>query len=759
MSIVDKFNGLNGATVSRAIVQELIATAKEQEQYELVNRLTKALENMAEGEEVDIELEHPAIEVVPESLLHCLDCEHDTDDTIEGLGKAVSPDQIYQMITDKMIKLIKQANEDDFVKQWDDEIKTIKSGTGFTIPFNFVTKKRYRGINKVMLTDFKHMKNPFSLTFRQVKDLNGKVKKGSKGHEVVYFTQLYSYKNKQVNISGYSLDKFIKELEANRGKIPEFGKGYTAKQIARLNSIPILKYYHVYNGADIEGIDFDLDNFKIGFIEDDKPAVEDSRLPIAETIIKNYPTPAPSMDFGGSGAYYRSSSDHVQMPNLDNFITIQDYYAVFFHELAHSTGHGSRLARDLKNSFGSKKYAFEELIAEFSATFLSAEAGMLWHTNKNHAAYLKNWNGALVYLEEDNRFLMRAATQAQKAADHILQPDEDGNPKYFEDLKKAVEAPKEPKPTKQPKKVTPKPKTVKPTKEAPEKKPVAKRTRKSKVAAPKQLTLALNGRKKPPVRKAKAPVEKQTLNNPTPIVEEKQPPVTNNALVMSSADLMNMEFESLEMDGVWSYFMQEPAKNMKIAIWGKPKNGKTSGAAQFANYLTKFGNVLYNFVDQGFNKSTQDIWRNSGMEDNPRAFPSKATTLDDLEKLCATGKYDFVFIDMVNNYIDKEGVKPYEFKARFMEQFPDISFILIMEVTKSGNFRGDQKWTHIVDAICTVDNFLMETRGRYGDGHFVVWEEGLKKHNPKKYEEIFANEPEPELAQEVGAPQISFTVT
>ncbi|AXG72931.1 DUF1738 domain-containing protein [Flavobacterium arcticum] len=748
MSAVDTFNGLNGATVSRAMVQELIAVAKEQEQYELVKRLTKALEHIAEGEEVDIELEHPAIEVVPESLLHCLDCEHDTDDTIEGLGKAVSPDQIYQMITDKMLKKIEDANSSDYVKRWEAE--------GYSLPFNFISKKRYRGVNLFLLTELQLLENPFFLTFKQIEQLKGKLKKGAKAEKVIYFTKLYTYKNNAVNISSYDAKKFIGLLEKNREKIPGLKTDISIEMISKYY-LPILKYYNVFNGKDITGIDFDLDNFKTGFVKKSLPALEENRNNIAESIINNYPTPAPDFDFGGDRAYYRPDIDHVQIPFYKDFNTNSDYYRTVFHELAHSTGHDSRLARDLKNGFGTKEYAFEELIAEFSATFLSAEAGVLWHTNKNHAAYLKGWHGLIPHLEGDNRFLMRAATQAQKAADYILQPDEDGNPKYFEDLKKAVEAPKEPKPTKRPKKATPKPKTVKPTKEAPEKKTVAKRTRKSKVADTKQLTLALNGRKKQAARKA--PVKKQSLNSPTPIAVKKQSPVSNNALVMSSEDLMNMEFESLKMDGVWSEFMQEPAKNMKIAIWGKPKNGKTSGAAQFANYLTKFGNVLYNFVDQGFNKSTQDIWRNSGMEDNPNAFATKADRLEDLEKLLQTGDYQFVFIDMINDYINKTGIKPHEFKERFINGFPEISFVLVFEVTKSGNFKGDQGWTHIVDAICTVEDFLMENRGRYGDGHFVVWEEGLKKHNPKKHEEIFANEPEPEPAQEVAAPQISFTVT
>ncbi len=216
--------------------------------------------------------------------------------------------------------------------------------------------------------------------------------------------------------------------------------------------------------------------------------------------------------------------------------------------------------------------------------------------------------------------------------------------------------------------------------------------------------------------------------------------------------LMDMKFDSLNLDQGWEKFMQNPAKNMKVAIWGAPKNGKTAGSLQLANYLTKFGKVLYNFADQGFNKSTQDLWKQSGLANNPKAEPSDTQTLSDLEKEIATGKYSFVFIDMISDYINKENIKPYEFKERFMKKYPNVSFILIFEVTKGGNFKGDQGWTHIVDAIVTVENFLMENRGRYGLGSHIVWEDGLKRFDHKKYEEVIEElKPKDELvfSQEV----------
>jgi ParB-like chromosome segregation protein Spo0J len=222
------------------------------------------------------------------------------------------------------------------------------------------------------------------------------------------------------------------------------------------------------------------------------------------------------------------------------------------------------------------------------------------------------------------------------------------------------------------------------------------------------------------------------IHTPELIKAEQTKPQVKNAL-------MDMEFDSLQMDEGWENLMQDPARNMKIAIWGKPKNGKTSAALQKANYLTKFGNVLYVFVDQGFNKNTQDLWRDSGLATKPNATPSNITSSKDLEKELKTGKYTFCFIDMISDWIRTEKMKPEEFKERFMRQFPEVSFILIFEVTKGGDFKGDQGWTHLVDAIMTVEDFIIENRGRYGMGEKIVWEEGAAKFNPKRFAELQSN--------------------
>src|SRR6185437_15001191 len=92
-----------------------------------------------------------------------------------------------------------------------------------------------------------------------------------------------------------------------------------------------------------------------------------------------------------------------------------DWHRTALHELGHATGHASRLGRDLSGSFGSKKYAFEELVAEMTAAFGCASLGIA--PTVRHADYIASW---LEVLHEDNRAIVRAASQASKAADWLL---------------------------------------------------------------------------------------------------------------------------------------------------------------------------------------------------------------------------------------------------------------------------------------------------------------------------------------------------
>ncbi len=433
MTAVERYNALDGRTVSREELMEIEALASNQGQAVIVDKISEVLA-AHEDEEFRINISAIAIDQVPFDCLSGLEYAA-PDEEFEGLEKAVSPDDIYQMITDKMLAQLKEATGQGYKKKWKKQ-----NEEGYLLPFNFDTKKMYRGINIVLLTDgmSKVLKNPFFLTFNQIEKHKGKLKKGSKGLPVVYFTMLYSVsetndKGEKIEFGTYNKKRFLAWLDKNIHRL-KFSLDYYRKTY-----IPILKYYNVFNGADIEGIDFDLVNFKIGY-QDGSEVVKnnDSRVEIADLIVKHYPAPQPKLKDSKDGrAFFRHGAgvDEIHMPKFENFETGLDYYRTLFHEFTHSTGISSRLDRPMGGKFGSKQYAKEELVAEFGAVFLSAHAGIIWYNQKNHAEYLKNWNTVLTHAKDDNRFFMRAASKAQEAADYVLNLDKEGVPKYQNSLK------------------------------------------------------------------------------------------------------------------------------------------------------------------------------------------------------------------------------------------------------------------------------------------------------------------------------------
>jgi antirestriction protein ArdC len=102
------------------------------------------------------------------------------------------------------------------------------------------------------------------------------------------------------------------------------------------------------------------------------------------------------------------------MPAFEAFTGADHFYCTAFHELTHWTGHRSRLDRDLKNRFGSRAYAAEELVAEIGSAFLSAEFG--FDGDVRHAGYIATW---IDLLKADKRAFFAACSKAQAAADYL----------------------------------------------------------------------------------------------------------------------------------------------------------------------------------------------------------------------------------------------------------------------------------------------------------------------------------------------------
>jgi antirestriction protein ArdC len=117
---------------------------------------------------------------------------------------------------------------------------------------------------------------------------------------------------------------------------------------------------------------------------------------------------------GHGEACYIPSRDFISMPAFAGFKGADHFYNVAFHELTHWSGHKSRLDRDLKNRFGSRNYAAEELIAELGAAFLCAE--FEFDGDPRSAGYIASW---IELLNADKRAFFTACSQATKAADYL----------------------------------------------------------------------------------------------------------------------------------------------------------------------------------------------------------------------------------------------------------------------------------------------------------------------------------------------------
>lgn len=829
---IKEFNSLNGP-VSEKVLDKLMQVAEQEGQTALMQRIAGALAVARRTkEQIELVVSKPALEQLPRDLEKSLEELPNYVDESEytGLNKAVSQDDIYQMITNKMIKLIESASGSGYQKKW----KAKAANEGYLFPYNFVSKKAYRGINIGLLTEFmtEALENPFFLTFKQIEQNGGKLQKGSKGFPVVYFTKLYTIDQREpkLDFATYDIKKFIAFCKKNKAKINNINRYSSLEEFAKFSYLPILKYYNVFNGSDIDGIDFDLKNFKKGYVSNEELKLNnDPRVELADLIVKNYPQPQPPLRHKGSRAFYSVGGDYVQMPKYEVFETGLDYYRTLLHEFIHSTGSAPRLARDFSGKFGSPNYAREELVAEFGAVFLSAHAGIIWRTQKNHAEYLKNWTGALKHLKKDNRLLMRAASKAQAATDFVLNLDPEGVPKYIKDLEKEklqedkgafAKAKKEKKEL--PKKVTTKKQKKKAQDPTPKKvvtrgytkkevvKSIEAKNIKTKVDVwsfnkggtdklyygaitdiGKEINTSMFATKGEAIGNAQRFVDfldKEEFERLATIIKDtgskirraatrkkrgtsakvndkgqyallgneskdetqqgdtttlpgggSRPGVSTSQKSKgrySASDIMDMEFTQIDLPDEWLNLFPDAPEKIHLAFMGQPKNGKSVSACQWGAEVGKDKKILYNFADQGIIASTQKILQITGLGKCPGLTVTAGSTLDELEKDIIDLKPDYVFIDMINDYIDNEKITPAQFKRRFIEAYPDVSFNLVFEATKNGDFKGDQKWTHLVDQLITIKDYIMYSKGRYGSGERIIWEEGAKKHNPTKYAEI-----------------------
>jgi antirestriction protein ArdC len=275
---------------------------------------------------------------------------------------------IHAEITERLVSLI-EANPAKPVLPW--------RHTPTSLPVNALTKKPYRGINIVSLWAAgieNGFASPTWASYRQWAQLNCQVRAGEKSSTVIFYKE-------------YDVDSD-----------PEGSDDNGKRRVARA--------FGAFNADQVDGFT--------------PPAVPTALGPITRIAAADAFVSATGarVEHGGQQAYYRPSTDHIQMPDEALFSgsntmdRTEGYYAVLSHECIHWSGAKHRLNREFGKRFGDQAYTAEELVAEMGAAFLCAELGITQDTREDHAQYLAHW---LKLLKSDNRAIFTAAAKASEA--------------------------------------------------------------------------------------------------------------------------------------------------------------------------------------------------------------------------------------------------------------------------------------------------------------------------------------------------------
>jgi antirestriction protein ArdC len=240
----------------------------------------------------------------------------------EAARPAQARASLYDEITDKIIAQL-EAGRVPWVQPWG----TSATKAPLAMPRNGATGRAYSGINVLILWGAvveRGFAGQSWLTFRQALGLGGNVRKGERGTTVVY------------------ADRFVPDDEKRRAR--ESGD--------EAQAIPFLKRFTVFNTDQCENLPDDM-----AVVAPPPPGLIE---PQVEDLIR-----ATGIDFriGGNKAFYVPALDYVQVPPPQAYFEPINWHRTALHELGHATGHASRLGRDLSGGFGTKKYAFEELVA------------------------------------------------------------------------------------------------------------------------------------------------------------------------------------------------------------------------------------------------------------------------------------------------------------------------------------------------------------------------------------------------------------
>ena len=323
-------------------------------------------------------------------------------------AEAAKPD-VYQAVTDRILAAL-----DEGIVPWHKPWKSIGRGG----PASLASGKEYRGINVFILTLEAFQRGYSSrywVTFKQAKQAAVAAARAA-GREIVEET------------NGRGKTNYYEVVDGERvfftGGVR---KGETGTKIILWKPIPktvevdgererrdylLMREFTVFNVEQCDGLNVPDESVDLA----DHDTIADCEAVSDGYRIKRN---GPALRHGGDRAYYSPGLDAVQMPQLGQFDSAETYYAVLFHEYAHSTGHEQRLGRKTlvePAPFGSEDYSREELVAEMTAAFVCGAVGVDVNVPQS-AAYIASWKK---HLADDRKAVVQAAAAAQKAADLIL---------------------------------------------------------------------------------------------------------------------------------------------------------------------------------------------------------------------------------------------------------------------------------------------------------------------------------------------------
>src|SRR5665213_2984535 len=294
-----------------------------------------------------------------------------------------------QEVTDNIVRMLERG-----VAPWQKPWEPGASSLG--MPFNPTSERPYRGGNAIhlMATGLQRgYEDPRWMTYKQAADNGWQVSRGEKGTQIEYWEVKHT-------------------SDKTQPSAPNGGDVVTGNNSNAEKSRLIHRVYTVFNAHQIERIPSHTPGQQTTF-----EAVQAGEQILAKSGANISHDQA-------DRAFYSRSQDSIHLPPKDAFKDAAGYYGTALHELAHWTGHPSRLDRStLTDSyrFGDTNYAKEELRAELASVFLAAQRGIP-HDPEQHAAYVNSWIGAL---KRDKNEIFRAAHDASKATDFILALERD----------------------------------------------------------------------------------------------------------------------------------------------------------------------------------------------------------------------------------------------------------------------------------------------------------------------------------------------